>query len=201
MNGISVMPFVQSGLSMDYDRNSYVRNRIYLSKKSGLTCTGYPVHFADHYSANSRYAEQASPADRSGDSTCTAAAPSERTAAGRRAARSLSTGGKRVKAFLFRFLLLTFVIAGMTAGLQIMTRASSRQEEQSWKYYTTVTIPFGEDLNAIILTYRDSSAYPVVDDYVREICEINGLPYCAGEIPALSPGTKIVIPYYSSEKK
>ena len=108
---------------------------------------------------------------------------------------------RRRKAFLLRSVLLAIILAGTTAGFQIMTRASSRPEQQTWKYYTTVTIPYGEDLHAIVYTYRDRTAYPEENDYIREICDINGLPYREGEIPDLSPGTKIVIPYYSTEKK
>ena len=173
MNGISVMPFVQSGISMDYmdyNKNSFLQKKVYLSKRSSGTTSRKD--------------------------------PSTGSTSGASSSKSgRSRSSRRRRALLLRSVLLALILAGMTAGFQIMTRASSRPGQQSWKYYTTVTIPYGEDLHAIVLTYRDRTAYPQEDDYIREICEINGLPYRAGEIPDLSPGTKIVIPYYSTEKK
>ena len=83
----------------------------------------------------------------------------------------------------------------------MMTRASSREKEQTYKYYTTVTIGYGEDLWDIVYQYCDRSEYESADAYVREICDINSLPYQKGIVPDLGAGSKIVIPYYSTEVK
>ena len=97
--------------------------------------------------------------------------------------------------------MLAVIFAGMLAGFQMMTRASSRDQEQTYKYYTTVTIGYGEDLSDIIYRYCDSNEYENADAYLKEICEINSLPYHEGEVNDLRAGTKIVIPYYSAELK
>ena len=83
----------------------------------------------------------------------------------------------------------------------MMTRASNPEKEQTWKYYTTVTLAYGEDLTDIIYRYCDRAEYASAEDYLREVCSINSLPYHRGNVPALSAGTQIVVPYYSSEYK
>ena len=100
-----------------------------------------------------------------------------------------------------RVLILAVLFAGMIAGFQTMTGASSRAKEQTYKYYTTVTIGYGEDITDIVYRYCDSSEYSTPDAYIREICEINSLPYHKGTVPDLSAGTQIVIPYFDTELK
>ncbi|MDO5133474.1 MAG: hypothetical protein Q4D81_10910 [Eubacteriales bacterium] len=125
-----------------------------------------------------------------------------------RAAKSVRTGksGRKSSAdagfpSVLRLLALAVVFACMLAGLRTMIRASSRPKEQLWKYYTTVEIGYGEDLEDVMEIYRNTSVYSDADSYVREVCEINGLPYIKGSIPELRAGTTIVIPYHSEERK
>ncbi|MBP3876287.1 MAG: hypothetical protein J6E41_11395 [Lachnospiraceae bacterium] len=115
--------------------------------------------------------------------------------------RRTRRASQRRAAFAARSLVLAVIFAGMLAGFQMMTRASSRAQEQTYKYYTTVTIGYGEDLSDIIYRYCDSNEYENADAYLKEICEINSLPYHEGEVNDLRAGTKIVIPYYSTELK
>lgn len=100
-----------------------------------------------------------------------------------------------------RLLLLAVVFSAMLAGFQIRTRAHSRPAQPVWKYYTTVEIGYGEDLNDIVHTYCDASSCSGADAYVREVCEINSLPYTEGKVPDLRPGARIVIPYWSTVLK
>lgn len=112
-----------------------------------------------------------------------------------------TAAGRRGSSFLLRTLVLAVIFAGMLAGFQMMTRASSREKEPNYKYYTAVTIGYGEDLSDIVYRYCDSSEYETADDYVRELCEINSLPYHKGSVPDLRAGTRIVVPYYSTVLK
>lgn len=100
-----------------------------------------------------------------------------------------------------RVLILAVLFAGMIAGFKTMTGASSRAKEQTYKYYTTVTIGYDEDITDLVYQYCDSSEYSTPDAYIREICEINSLPYHKGTVPELSAGTQIVIPYFDTELK
>ena len=121
-----------------------------------------------------------------------------RKAGARQESRS---AGRRKSAAPVRALVLAVIFSGMLAGFQMMTRASSREKEQTYKYYTTVTIGYGQDLSDIVYQYCDRSEYESADAYVREICDINSLPYQKGIVPDLGAGSKIVIPYYSTEVK
>ncbi|MBQ2640767.1 MAG: hypothetical protein IJG15_02080 [Lachnospiraceae bacterium] len=100
-----------------------------------------------------------------------------------------------------RAMILIAVFCAMLAGFGIITVASSRQKVETYKYYTPITIAYGEDLTDIVYRYCDSSEYATADDYVREICEINSLPYEKGRVPDVHAGTRIVIPYYDTELK
>lgn len=126
----------------------------------------------------------------------TAKAESGKTAA---AVRGRQSSG--IKRSFFRALLLVFILTGTLAGFQMMTGASSRPQQQAWKYHTTVTIPYGEGLEDIVDQYCSSTYYKSREDYVREVCCINSLPYHRGEIPDLPSGTSLVVPYYSTEYK
>ena len=125
--------------------------------------------------------------------------PEARSGQDRGSAEAAKTG--RPAGLVFRGLVLALVFAGMLTGFRMMTRASSRQKEPVYKYYTTVTIGYGEDLSDIVFRYCDSSEYRTADDYVREICEINSIPWQKGKVPDLRAGTSIVIPYYDTEIK
>lgn len=118
-----------------------------------------------------------------------------------RSSRSRKTAARRGSALAIRTLVLAVIFAAMLAGFQMMTRASSREKEQTYKYYKTVTIGYGEDLSDIVFQYCDSSEYENADAYVREICDINSLPYQKGQVPDLGAGSKIVIPYFSTVLK
>ena len=101
----------------------------------------------------------------------------------------------------FRVLVLTVVLTSMIAGFHMITGASGRPRQQAWKYHTTVTIPYGESFGDLIEKTFNSTYYESQDDYLKEICQINSLPYHRGEIPQLQSGTSLVIPYYSTEYK
>jgi len=122
-------------------------------------------------------------------------------ASGKTAATVRGRQSSGIKRSFFRALLLVFILTGTLAGFQMMTGASSRPQQQAWKYHTTVTIPCGEGLEDIVDQYCSSTYYKSREDYVREVCCINSLPYHRGEIPNLPSGTSLVIPYYSTEYK
>lgn len=122
-------------------------------------------------------------------------------ASGKTAATVRGRQSSGIKRSFFRALLLVFILTGTLAGFQMMTGASSRPQQQAWKYHTTVTIPYGEGLEDIVDQYCSSTYYKSREDYVREVCCINSLPYHRGEIPDLPSGTSLVIPYYSTEYK
>ena len=178
MNGISVMACVQTnqtGFSYVYGREDRMQQK---------------------YITISRQNELKSERKKEGGKTVSTKTVCRK---GRTSSRTgKSSAGRRGRSFALRTLVLAMIFSGMMAGFQMMTRASSREKEQTYKYYTTVTIGYGEDLSDIVYQYCDSSEYESADAYVREICDINSLPYRKGSVPDLKAGARIVIPYYSN---
>lgn len=208
MNGISVMACVQtgqSGVPGIYGRENRMQQKyIVISRQDGrgkasASKTG-PLRM--NGSAGNA-SEQSLPAERIEYKTRASVTGPARVNDGLKSSTGSKTRskGRRKSAFAVRALVLAVIFSGMLAGFQMMTRASSREKEQTYKYYTTVTIGYGEDLSDIVYQYCDRSEYASADDYVREICDINSLPYQKGIVPDLGAGAKIVIPYYSTEIK
>lgn len=210
MNGIRVMACVQTnqpGFHNVYGRENRIRQKyITISRQRERGNTGgvredsLPASGKKNPSA----VQKRTPGDRNGQKR-TIAHTGRRSAQRSDRQSSFQTrktaAGSRLSAFVIRTLILAVVFAAMLAGFQMMTRASSREKEQTYKYYTTVTIGYGEDLSDIVYRYCDRSEYESADAYVREVCDINSLPYHKGSVPDLQAGARIVIPYYSTEFK
>ena len=96
--------------------------------------------------------------------------------------------------------LLAFAAAALGFG-GIASRAQSRQVPVSYKYYDTVTVAYQENLLDIVERYDDRDHYATQDDYVRDLCMINNIEYDGTAYPQVTPGTKLVVPYYSQELK
>ena len=208
MNGISVMACVQtgqSGVPGIYGRENRMQQKyIVISRQDGRgkACAGKTGSVSMPGSGRDA-AGQDMRTERIEQGTRVSSAGSAGVRDGRKAgARQESrSAGRRKSAAPVRALVLAVIFSGMLAGFQMMTRASSREKEQTYKYYTTVTIGYGQDLSDIVYQYCDRSEYESADAYVREICDINSLPYQKGIVPDLGAGSKIVIPYYSTEVK
>jgi len=190
MYGISVMPCVQgksfgaAETGMRYGGCMAGQKRIMLTRRV----------------EGGRNSRMEGPADAANGRTDRTGRTSVRS--GRRTADRFSGRARSSRpATAARAMILIAVFCAMLAGFGIITVASSRQKVQTYKYYTPITIAYGEDLTDIVYRYCDSSEYASADDYVREICQINSLPYEKGRVPDVHAGTRIVIPYYDTELK
>ena len=212
MNGISVMACVQNeqtGFCSIYGRESRMQQKyITISRQKGERRAAGKCTASRQVSAcpdADSHAEQrtvrTSAEGRAVQRKAKSAGSADRRNTDRRNRQRSSGKSSGKSAIAVRTLILVVIFAGMLAGFQMMTRASSREKEPNYKYYTTVTIGYGEDLSDIVFRYCDSSEYKSADDYVCEICEINSLPYQKGQVPDLHAGTKIVIPYFSTVLK
>lgn len=85
---------------------------------------------------------------------------------------------------------IIFVISGVSSI------ASERNTETDYKYYKSVTVSYGEDLDEIVDQYYSSDHYSDHDDYVDELCSINDVKYSADGYE-LHPGDHIIVAYYS----
>ena len=212
MNGISVMACVQNehtGFCSIYGRESRMQQKyITISRQKGeriaagkYTGSRQVSAGPDADSRTEQRTVRTSAEGRAVPRKAKTAESADRRNNDRRNRQRSSGKSSGKSAIAVRTLILVVIFAGMLAGFQMMTRASSREKEPNYKYYTTVTIGYGEDLSDIVFRYCDSSEYKSADDYVCEICEINSLPYQKGQVPDLHAGTKIVIPYFSTVLK
>ena len=89
-------------------------------------------------------------------------------------------------------LILTLSVGGFAIG----SRAQDKDEVILYKYYTNIEVKYGETLYDIAKNYFCESKYDNYKHYISEVMYINGLYH-----EEVSPGTYIVVPYYSEEFK
>ena len=112
----------------------------------------------------------------------------------RRAARSRKINSIKVLV-LAVFLSAVFITGG------IMSSAHMRRAPEAYKYYDTITVAYQENLLDIVLRYDNRDYYDTQLDYLEELCRINNIQYDGTAYPAVSPGTHLIVPYYSTELK
>ncbi len=77
----------------------------------------------------------------------------------------------------------------------LTSSASNGSEEITFKYYTDVTVKYGESLWSIADQYIDDIHYDNKADYIAEVCSINNLE----DASDIRSGQTLVVPYYSAD--
>lgn len=95
-------------------------------------------------------------------------------------------------AVLTVILILTLSIGGFAIGSQ----AQDKDEVILYKYYTSIEVKYGETLYDIAETYFCEDKYDNYKHYISEVMYINGIYN-----EEVSPGTYLVVPYYSEDFK
>lgn len=115
----------------------------------------------------------------------------------KRAARVRAGKVRALRTAMFAFLLMVciFGIGG------IASRAKSKEAPSAYKYYDTITVAYQENLLDIVQRYDDRNYYETQNDYLTELCRINNLEYDGTSYPNVTPGTHLVVPYYSTVLK
>lgn len=135
--------------------------------------------------------------------TTNAPRSAEDHAARRRAVSRKKAARRRArKVQLLRTALAAFIIMSVIfcAG-GIASRAKSKDVPEAYKYYDTITVDYQENLLDIVQRYDDRNFYKTQNDYLEELCRINNLKYDKSSYPVVTPGTHLVVPYYSTELK
>lgn len=109
--------------------------------------------------------------------------------------RTVKTGSLQ---YAFMGVLLAVMI---TVFAGIGSRADMREIPKAYKYYDTITVGNYENLLDIVERYDNRDYYETQTDYLKELCRINNLEYSTSEYPDVSPGTHLIVPYYSEELK
>ena len=93
--------------------------------------------------------------------------------------------------FAVLLLCVSFIRAGM------LSFASEENSTAEYKYYRSVVIPFGEDAESVIQTHYDETHFRSLQEYRREVLQINHLHTVGNEIfPAVSAGEALILPYF-----
>ena len=131
----------------------------------------------------------------------TAAAGTARTA--RKAGRSRAIAGARRSLIGFKRRMRTAVVvlAVMLCAIMLVGLKAPAKEEGTkyYKYYTSVTVGYHEDILDIMDQYRDDIHYETADDYMMEVSRINNLEYRTGDLLEVHAGDQLIVPYYSTE--
>lgn len=77
----------------------------------------------------------------------------------------------------------------------ISSRASTGEEQVSFKYYTNITVRYGESLWDIADSYIDYEQYKDKKAYIAEVMSINHLE----DEDMVKAGQYLIVPYYSTE--
>ena len=93
-------------------------------------------------------------------------------------------------------LICVIVIFAIFFGQSLNSEAHSKEMPVRYKYYTSITVHYGDTLESIAEEYI-SDEYKGIDAYVKEVCYINHI----GEGGKIIAGENIVVPYYSEEFK
>lgn len=93
------------------------------------------------------------------------------------------------------YMMLIFTAVVLIGTWKSHPQETHAQNEQRYKYYTSVYVDYGDSLWSIAEQYI-SAEYKSMHEYIEEVKSINKL-----ENEYLKCGDQICIPYYSSEYK
>ena len=89
-------------------------------------------------------------------------------------------------------LIVTLSVGGFAFG----SKAQDKNEVILYKYYANVVVQYGESLEDIAETYFCEAKYDNYDEYINEVLRVNGM-----HNEEVTPGTYLIVPYYSSDFK
>lgn len=139
---------------------------------------------------------------RSGNIACEGNANSAGRRQAKRVSRKRAARARARRVLVLRTALFAFLVLFTMFGIGgIASRAKSREVPAAYKYYDTITVGYKENLLDIVERYDDRDHYETQIDYVEELCRINNIAFDGTAYPAVTPGTHLVVPYYSTELK
>ena len=90
---------------------------------------------------------------------------------------------------------LCLILTGAISYYSIQSNADTGEKEILFKYYTNITVAYGESLWSLADQYIDYSQYKDKNAYIAEVCSINHL----AEDSDIRAGQNLIMPYYSPE--
>ncbi len=102
----------------------------------------------------------------------------------------------RKKVLLFFLTLIVMFGVGVGFGTLLAKAEEPETDSMYYKYYTSIKVEPGDTLWDLAELYMDDKHYDTRMDYIYEVININHMM-----TDRLTAGKKIIIPYYSDEKK
>lgn len=104
---------------------------------------------------------------------------------------------KARRKLIFLFFMTLIMMFGIGVGFgTLLTRAEEPEKGLAYKYYANIEIERGDTLWELADTYMDPQHYEDRTHYINEVMNINHMV-----TDQLISGQKIIVPYYSSEKR
>ena len=176
-SGIDVIACVQGNTARSLDTIKYYEGSV----KEHNTCVVYNFK-----------------GERAGSSRPEVSETTRRRAIARRKAARMRARKVRI----LRTTLTAFILISVVFGIGgIASIAKSKEAPEAYKYYDTITVAYEENLLDVVQRYDDRNFYKTQNDYLEELCRINNLDYDKSSYPVVTPGTHLVVPYYSTELK
>ncbi|WWR14568.1 LysM peptidoglycan-binding domain-containing protein [Lachnospiraceae bacterium JLR.KK008] len=100
---------------------------------------------------------------------------------------------ERRKNILLFIMTVCLVISLSFSARSMLSNAQSQSRPVEYKYYASISVQEGDTLWAIAERYMGTH-YECIEDYVKEICQINAL-----ENEQIRAGTYLIVPYYVTE--
>lgn len=98
------------------------------------------------------------------------------------------------KNFLLVVMTVCLVITFSISMNGFLSNAKDDSIEASYKYYKSITIENGDTLWSIAEEYMDAEHYDSVNDYIKEVKQMNTLAN-----DNITYGQCLIVPYYSNE--
>ncbi|MBO5209298.1 MAG: LysM peptidoglycan-binding domain-containing protein [Lachnospiraceae bacterium] len=98
------------------------------------------------------------------------------------------------KNFLLVVMTVCLVITFSISMNGFLSNAKDDSIETSYKYYKSITIENGDTLWSIAEEYMDAEHYDSVNDYIKEVKQMNTLAN-----DNITYGQCLIVPYYSNE--
>ena len=91
---------------------------------------------------------------------------------------------------------VVFILLLSIGGFAIGSQAQAKDTVVLYKYYTNVEVSYGETLWDIADKYFCEEKYRNYEHYISDVMQLNGL-----YDEEVTPGSYLMVPYYSSEFK
>lgn len=98
------------------------------------------------------------------------------------------------KNFLLTIMTICLVITFSLSMSSFLSNAKDDSNPTYYKYYKSITIESGDTLWSIAQDYMDDEHYDSVNDYIKEVKQINVLN---GD--DITYGEHLIVPYYASK--